>query len=158
MQEYKIKLKGGEYKITFVPVCHWARRGLTDLNTRLWGGFVVESPFGHKLFYSGDTGYAGVFKEIGHKFGPFDLSILPIGTYEPRDLFKPQHINPDEAVRIHKELRSKQSVGVHWGTFSMGRQGFVQPKYDLLTASKNHGLKEGEFLPGTHGQAFIFSK
>ena len=41
MEEYRINLKGGEYKITFVPTCHWARRGLTDLNTRLWGGFVV---------------------------------------------------------------------------------------------------------------------
>ena len=54
---------------------------MADLNTRLWGGFLIETPFKQKIFYSGDTGYAGVFKEIGDKFGPFDLSILPIGAY-----------------------------------------------------------------------------
>ena len=61
METYTIKLKGGEYKITFLPTCHWARRWIHDLNTRLWGAFLVESPFGHKFYYSGDTGYAGVF-------------------------------------------------------------------------------------------------
>lgn len=85
-----------------MPACHWARRGIADLNTRLWGGFIIETPFGHKIYYSGDTGYCGLFKEIGAMFGPFDLSVLPIGAYEPRELLKPQHISPEEAVRIHK--------------------------------------------------------
>ena len=61
MEEYIIKLKGGEYKITFLPTCHWARRGLTDLNMRLWGAFIIETPQHRKFYYSGDTGYAGVF-------------------------------------------------------------------------------------------------
>lgn len=84
MQEITVEIKSRKYTIIFVPVCHWSRRGLNDYNTRLWGGFVVITPTGQRLFYSGDTGYCGVFKEIGDKFGPFDLSILPIGAYEPR--------------------------------------------------------------------------
>ena len=94
METKTIIMNSREYIITFVPVCHWSRRGLNDYNTRLWGGFVIETPFKQKIFYSGDTGYCGVFKEIGDKFGPFDLTILPIGAYEPRELLRPQHVNP----------------------------------------------------------------
>ena len=64
-------------------------------------------------------------------FGPFDLTILPIGAYEPRILLTPQHVNPEEAVIIHREMRSKQSVGVHWGTFPLGAEGFYQARTDL---------------------------
>ena len=62
MDEIVFKLKGGEYSITFVPACHWARRGMSDLNTRLWGGFIIETPFKQRIYYSGDTGYCEVFK------------------------------------------------------------------------------------------------
>lgn len=120
------------YKITFVPVLHWSKRGMNDLNTRLWGGFVIETPFKQKIFYSGDTGYSDVFKEIGDMFGPFDFTILPIGAYEPRHLLRPQHVNPEEACIIHKELKSSQSVGVHWGTFPLGAEGYFQAKVDLV--------------------------
>ena len=81
MQLSTVGINGRTYRITFVPVCHWSKRGLSDLNTRLWGGFVIETPEKKRLFYSGDTGYCGVFKEIGKMFGPFDLTILPIGAY-----------------------------------------------------------------------------
>lgn len=77
-------IKNKKFKLTFVPVCHWSRRGLFDKNYRLWGGFVIESPTGKKVFYSGDTGYCEVFGELGHIFKGFDLSILPIGAYKPR--------------------------------------------------------------------------
>jgi L-ascorbate metabolism protein UlaG (beta-lactamase superfamily) len=94
MDECLFNINGREYKVTFVPVCHWSRRSAFDYNTRLWGGFVIETPFKQKIFYSGDTAYAEVFKEIGDKFGPFDLAVLPIGAYEPRELLSAQHVNP----------------------------------------------------------------
>ena len=94
MQTEKVIVDGNIYRITFVPVCHWSRRGAFDAGQRLWGGFVIETPYNQKIFYSGDTGYAEVFKEIGHKYGPFDLAILPIGAYEPRELLAAQHVDP----------------------------------------------------------------
>jgi L-ascorbate metabolism protein UlaG (beta-lactamase superfamily) len=60
-----ITVNGLELSITFVPVCHWSRRHIGDLCKRLWGGFVVKLPTGQKIFYPGDTGYCGIFKEIG---------------------------------------------------------------------------------------------
>jgi L-ascorbate metabolism protein UlaG (beta-lactamase superfamily) len=62
MEQTSLKLKRGEYKITFVPACHWSRRWIADLNKRLWGGFVIETPFKQMIYYSGDTGYCEVFK------------------------------------------------------------------------------------------------
>jgi len=102
-----------------------------DKLKRLWGGFVIESPTKKKVFYSGDTGYCEIFKEIGEFFGGFDLSILPIGAYEPREILTPQHVNPDEAVQVHKEIKSKKSVGVHWGTFPLGFEHYTQARSDL---------------------------
>jgi hypothetical protein len=30
---------------------------------------------------------------------------------------KDVHLNPEEAVRAHRELRSEYSIGIHFGTF-----------------------------------------
>lgn len=43
---------------------------------------------------------------------------------------------------MHKELRSRQSVGVHWGTFPLGAEGYFQAKYDLIDARTKHKLKD----------------
>lgn len=58
-----------------------------------------------------------MFKEIGERLGPFDLSAIPIGAYQPRDFMRPMHIGPEEAVAVHLDVRSKKSVGVHCCTF-----------------------------------------
>ena len=55
-----------------------------------------------RFWFAGDTGYCGVFKEIGQKYGPFDLCAIPIGTYTPRWFLRAQHIDPTEAVQIHQ--------------------------------------------------------
>lgn len=68
-----------------------------------------------RVFFSGDTGYCDVFKTIGEEHGPFDFSMIAIGAYEPRALMRPQHINPEEAVMIHEDIKSKLSMGIHWG-------------------------------------------
>jgi L-ascorbate metabolism protein UlaG (beta-lactamase superfamily) len=83
-EQREVNINNKIFKLTFVPVCHWSRRGLFDHNHRLWGGFVIESPTGKKVFYSGDTGYCEIFKELTKVFGSFDLCILPIGAYLPR--------------------------------------------------------------------------
>ena len=54
--------------------------------------------------------------------GPFDLAAIPIGAYKPRFLNKEAHVNPAEAVTIHSQLRSKQSVAIHWGTFPLSEE------------------------------------
>ncbi|GIY59077.1 n-acyl-phosphatidylethanolamine-hydrolyzing phospholipase D [Caerostris extrusa] len=71
----------------------------------LWGSWCILGPK-YKFFFAGDTGYCEVFKQIGRVHGPFDLSAIPIGAYEPRWFMKYQHVNPEEAVQIHLDVRA----------------------------------------------------
>ena len=70
-----------------------------------------------KLFFAGDTGYSKDFVEIGERYGPMDLSSIPIRACAPRWFMKDMHVNPEEAVKIYLDVESSQSIGMHWGTF-----------------------------------------
>lgn len=70
-------------KFAFTPAQHWCRRGITDYNKVLWGSWSVIGPR-NRFFFAGDTGYYSIFKQIGKRYGPFDLAAIPIGAYQPR--------------------------------------------------------------------------
>lgn len=118
--------ESGGVTFTFVPAHHWCRRGLRDACRRLWGSWVLEAG-GKKVFFAGDTGYGPNFKEIGKRLGPFDVAILPIGAYDPRWFMKPVHCDPAEAVQACADLKAKRMVGMHWGTFVLTREPFLEP-------------------------------
>lgn len=109
-------LPESEIKINFVPARHNSGRGLFGGNSTLWGGFVIESPCS-RIYFAGDTAFGNFLNDIAEKYDSFDLTILPLGNYEKRWFMKNQHMNPDEAVQTHILLNSKQSVGIHYGTF-----------------------------------------
>ena len=64
-----VEVKG--VRVNLVPVQHWSRRTLTDANTCLWGGFVLEGQNKgrqRRVFFGGDTGYSSVdFQAIGRE-------------------------------------------------------------------------------------------
>ena len=86
-----------------------------------------------------------MFKRIGKKQGPFDLAINPIGTYGPRYFMLPMHVDPDQAVLIHKDVRSKKSIPVHWGTFQLSYEPFLGPPTLLAEVHKKNELHEDQF-------------
>ncbi|MEM7542427.1 MAG: MBL fold metallo-hydrolase [Pseudomonadota bacterium] len=119
-------VKLGEIEFEFVEVRHSSGRGILDQKKTLWGGFVVKRPQG-AIYFAGDTGYGPHFSEIAERHGGFQLSMIPIGAYEPRSVMAEVHLNPAEAVCAHKDLRSEQSIGIHFGTFQLTYEGINEP-------------------------------
>ena len=66
-------------RIIYTPGNHFSRRGLLDGYKALWGSWTVIGSKGHKFWFGGDTAYSDVFKQIGKRYGPIDLSAIPIG-------------------------------------------------------------------------------
>ncbi|VDL76298.1 unnamed protein product [Nippostrongylus brasiliensis] len=124
-----------------LPAQHWGQRGALDRNERLWAGFAVVTP-NRRFYYSGDTGFcSNEFKKIGERLGPFDLAAIPIGAYSPRWFMKSQHIDPHEAVSVHELVKSKFSIGIHWGTYHMGSlEHYLEPKHLLEQIIKDRKL------------------
>jgi L-ascorbate metabolism protein UlaG (beta-lactamase superfamily) len=151
--------------IHLTPAQHWSRRSFTDTMQTLWGGFVVETAdktsagkgaaARRRVFYAGDTGWSTQhFDEIGRRFAPIDLALIPIGAYEPRWFMAMQHVNPEEAVRIHQAIGARASLGVHWGTFLMTDEPLDQPLRDLAAARASLGVSAEAFRTLRHGQTW----
>jgi L-ascorbate metabolism protein UlaG (beta-lactamase superfamily) len=115
-----------DVEITCLPAQHFSARGVHGRNRTLWSGFLLRSA-GRVIYFAGDTGYAGLFKEIGRRLGGIDVALIPIGGYEPRRLMKLAHVNPDEAVWMHLDLRARISIAMHFGTFRLSDEGIDEP-------------------------------
>jgi L-ascorbate metabolism protein UlaG (beta-lactamase superfamily) len=138
--------------VTLEPSLHWSARGLGDRFMALWGNFVIEGPAG-KVYACGDTGYDAdsIFPRMKAKYGGFRLALLPIGAYEPRWFMKEQHMNPEEAVKVFRELGADAAVGHHWGTFQLTNEGVERPREALAVALSDAGVDPAAFrafLPG----------
>jgi N-acyl-phosphatidylethanolamine-hydrolysing phospholipase D len=132
-------------RFTLTPLQHWSARSLGDRNRTLWGGWAITAP-DLNIFFAGDTGYSADFVEIGRRLGPFDLAALPIGAYEPRWFMRRQHVDPAQALQIHRDIRAQQSLGVHWGVFEMADESLDEPPRTLAAAREAAGMAESEFF------------
>lgn len=137
-----------------VPVQHFSARTLFDRNEALWAGWVLEHPR-LRFFFTGDTGYSADFLEIGARLGPMDLSAIAIGHYAPRWFMEAMHVNPEEAVRVHKDVRSRFSVGMHWGTFPLTDEPLDEPPRRLAAAAQAAHLAPGSFIVMQHGETRV---
>jgi N-acyl-phosphatidylethanolamine-hydrolysing phospholipase D len=134
-------------KIVGVPAQHFSGRTLWDTNKTHWGGYVLETSE-KRIYFAGDTGYNQKdFKAIGDRFSYMDLSLIPIGIYSPRKFMQPVHINPQEAVQIHEDVKSRFSLGMHWNTFRLSEEPMNRPPFDLYLSMKAKGFSFDTFLP-----------
>jgi N-acyl-phosphatidylethanolamine-hydrolysing phospholipase D len=132
-------------RFILTPTQHWSARGLFDRNQTLWGGWAITAPEA-RFFFTGDTGYSSDFREIGRRLGPFDLAALPIGAYAPRWFMQAQHVDPEQTVRIHRDIRARRSLGIHWGTFELADDALDEAPRALAAARKAAGLSQQEFF------------
>lgn len=129
----------------FVPVQHWSKRTLWDANQTLWGGWIIERP-ALSVFHAGDAGHSADFRDIAERAGSPDVALLPIGAYAPRWFMATSHIDPDEAVRVHLDLRARRSVAMHWGTFQMSDEPLDEPPRRLAEALARSGVPPERFV------------
>ncbi len=134
-----------ELVITCAPAQHWCSRSPFDRNQRLWCSFSVHAtpalesgqraPRTHSFYFAGDSGLPTDFPlhhQIGDRLGPFDISAIPIGAYEPEWFMRESHCNPAEAVKIHQAIRSRRSVAIHFDTFDLADEPRDEPPKLLL--------------------------
>ena len=137
-------------KITFLPAVHWSKRSLTDTNKTLWGNFLIEYN-GIKLLFGCDTGVGKVYKDIGNKYGPIDLTFINIGAYNfyPIMPYKDKsvyHTNPEEALDVAKNLNSKKVIGMHWGTFVLSLEPIMEPPVRFKASAEKYGFKKEDII------------
>ena len=137
--------------VTYVPGQHASARGLGDQNRALWGGFIIERG-GIRVYFAGDTGYCGVFREIRERRGPPDLALLPIGSYDPRWFMKMVHMNPEEAVQAHLDLEARHSIAMHFGTFRLTEEPVGEPAERLARERTARGIPREVFRVPRFGE------
>ncbi|MCX6147417.1 MAG: MBL fold metallo-hydrolase [Candidatus Kapabacteria bacterium] len=140
-----------DLKVNCVPAQHFSGRWLSDRNKTLWCGFVLEFSNGRKLYFAGDTGYGDFFKSISEKFGEIDFSLIPIGAYKPEWFMSSVHISPKEAVKVHLEVKSKKSMGIHFGSFALADEGLEEPINDLNNSLSENNMHKEDFITLTEG-------
>ena len=143
-------------KITLLPAVHWSKRSLTDTNKTLWGNFLIEYKK-KKILFSCDTGLGKIYKDLGNKFGPIDLTIINIGAYNfyPIMPYKDKsiyHTNPEEALSIGRDLKSKKVLGMHWGTFVLSLEPIMEPPLRFKDNAEKYGFKKKDAMIFSIGQ------
>ena len=119
------------------PARHFSGRGLADRNSTLWCSWVIISQ-GTKIYFSGDGGYGAHFKEIGEKYGPFDLTLMECGQYDAR--WAAIHMLPEETVQAHQDVKGKLLIPVHWGAFTLSLHAWHEPVERAIRAAEEAGV------------------
>jgi len=139
-----------EIKITLLPAVHWSKRSLTDTNKTLWGNFLIEYK-DKKILFACDTGVGNIYKELGNKYGPIDLTFINIGAYNfypmvPTKDKSVYHTNPEEALQVAKDLKSKKVIGMHWGTVVLSLEPIMEPPVRFKNKAEQYGFKKSEAI------------
>ena len=137
-------------KVTLLPAVHWSKRSFTDTNKTLWGNFLIEYK-GKKILFACDTGVGNIYKDLGNKFGPIDLTLINIGAYNfyPIMPYKDKsayHTNPEEALSVAKDLKSKKVIGMHWGTFVLSLEPIMEPPVRFKDNAEKYGFKKEDAI------------
>ena len=137
-----------DLKVTLLPAVHWSKRTLTDTNKTLWGNFLIEYK-DKKIFFACDTGYGDIYKLLGNKYGPIDLTFINIGAYNFKPMFDRSiyHATPEEALNIAQDLNSKKVIGMHWGTIVLSLEPIMEPPIRFKDNAQKYGFtKENTIL------------
>jgi L-ascorbate metabolism protein UlaG (beta-lactamase superfamily) len=123
--------------LTAMPARHFSGRGFKRFKT-LWSSFILKTA-SYNLYLGGDSGYDKHFKEIGEKYGPFDIAILESGQYNTA--WPLIHMMPEQTVQAALDLKAKVLLPVHWGKFSLALHPWNEPVQRVLKEAASMDLK-----------------
>jgi len=143
----EIEFQGLTFALT--PARHFSGRGLFARNTTLWGGWAILGK-NTRLYASGDGGYGPHFQEIGQKYGPFDITLIEDGQYDPR--WPDIHMTPEQSVQAHLDASGKTMMLMHWGSFTLANHGWKEP---IERASKEAQQKKVKMIAPKIGETVV---
>ena len=126
-----------DFEFICTPAQHFSGRKLNNAQQTLWSSWVIQSN-AINLYFSGDSGYDTHFKEIGEKYGPFDLSLLECGQYNK--LWPDVHLFPEETVKAGIDLKSKKIIPIHWGAFKLAMHPWNEPAIAVFNESQKKNI------------------
>lgn len=135
----------GGVTFTATPARHASGRSLLDRDATLWAGWALRTAT-QRVYYSGDTGMMPAFEAIGEKLGPFDLTLMQVGAYDPA--WPDWHLTPEQAVAAHRALRGTTLLPVHWGLFNLAYHAWDDPIARLTQAAEAQQLTLATPRPG----------
>lgn len=119
--------------VALMPAKHFSGRNINNLKATLWGSWVILGE-NTRLYYSGDGGYGSHFKEIGEKYGPFELALIDGAQYDRR--WVDSHMTPEQSVQANLDVGGKNMMLMHWGAFTLANHNWKEPI--------ERAIKEGE--------------
>lgn len=132
-------------EIACTPARHASGRSITDTNATLWAGYALTGPF-HRAYFSGDTGLFPAMKDIGERYGPFDVTMIEAGAYG--NAWPDWHLGPEQAVKAHQMVQGKVLIPIHWGLFDLAYHGWTEPVERVVVAAEAAGVEVAIPKPG----------
>ncbi|PGB62974.1 MBL fold metallo-hydrolase [Bacillus toyonensis] len=114
-------------KLVCAPARHFSGRSMTDRDRSLWCSWLILGQE-TKVFFSGDSGYAPHFKEIGDKCGQYDTRWSAI------------HMLPEETVQAHIDVKGELLLPIHWGAFTLALHEWSDPIERVTKEAKRLGV------------------
>jgi L-ascorbate metabolism protein UlaG (beta-lactamase superfamily) len=140
----------GDLQIVATPARHASGRTMVwDDGATLWAGYAFVGP-SHRIYYSGDTGMFPAMKEIGERFGPFDLTMIETGQYH--QTWPDWHIGPEQAVLANETVKGRALLPVHWAALTLAYHGWTEPVERVLAAAAKTGAT---VITPAPGQSFV---
>ncbi|CUH95284.1 hypothetical protein P22_1354 [Propionispora sp. 2/2-37] len=119
------------------PARHFSGRSLFDHNATLWCSWAIIGDI-TRVYFSGDGGYGPHFREIGQKYGPFDLTLMECGQYDQR--WSAIHMVPEQTVQAHMDVKGKMLVPIHWAAFSLALHDWTDPIERVIRAAREREM------------------
>jgi len=146
-------------ELVATPANHNSGRTGFDSNTTLWASWVVKGSNG-SFFYSGDTAYDTHFKEIGEKYGPFNMAFIEVAANVKEGKGFPVenwgHMQARHTMQAFIDVKAENLFPVHWSTYELFAHKWDEPMTDLIAEAEVSGANlvtpmVGETLNVTSG-------